>query len=157
MTTYGAGRWAIVLAAALTLELLPSRTASAQPIRVLLVMPRESGELSRQVARLDDAIAELNGPLVAAKSLADADVVVQFTRYQRKVGREGEPQDWWSGQFKLLVPPARIAALLPTPERFGLMLVGQDKTDARHTIEALARMLSRAVGRQTQPREAEPI
>ena len=31
-----------------------------------------------------------------------------MTRCQRKVGKAGEPQDWWSDQFKPLAPPAQV-------------------------------------------------
>lgn len=156
MTTIRAGRLAAVFAVALSLHILPTAIATAEPIRVLLVMPRETGELSRAVARIEDAMKGPDGPVAAAQSLADADAVVQFIRYQRKVGEKNEPQEWWLGQFKLLTAPrSRAAVLFPTPERFGLALMGQDNVDALHVVGALARILSKALGHEERPPRVE--
>jgi len=161
MTIHGVGR-AGAMTAVLGLGALAPPDASAQPIRVLLIIPRESSELSRQAARLEDAIAELRGPLVPADSLAEADAVVQLTDHRRRLAENGESEDFWDGQFKLLTPPARRTRFsLPVAERFTLVVVGRDKADVTGLVEqALARALAKALGRgprETRPPENEPI
>lgn len=160
MTIHGVGRWAGVTAV-LGLGLLAPPDASAQAIRVLLVIPREPTELTRQVTRLEDAIAALGGPLVPANTLADADAVVQFTDYQRGTAENGQSEDRWDGQFKLLTPPARKTRFpAPVFERFTLLVFGRDKADVRPAAGLLGMTLAKALGwetRETRPAENESI
>ncbi len=74
------------MTAVLGVGVLAPRDASAQPIRVLLIIPREPSEVSRQAARLEDAIAALGGPLVLADTLAETDAVVQLTDHRWSCG-----------------------------------------------------------------------
>jgi hypothetical protein len=152
MTSHGAKRWAGVLAVVLGVGLLIPSSASAQAIRILLIMPSESGKLSRHVARFDEALAMSRGPLVRAANLAEADAVVEFTEYRRAVDEKGDTEDWWTGQFRLLTPPARDARLAPAvPERFKLLVIGRISRDVEPAIELLGKLLARALGREPRP------
>ena len=155
MTIHGWGRWAGAMTAVLGLGVLAPSDASAQPIRVLLIVPRELSELSRQAARLEDAIAALDGPLVPAGTLADADAVVQLIDHRRRLAENGESEDRWDGQFKLLTPPVRKTRFpAPMAERFAVVTWG-DKADVTGLLaQALAQTLAKALGRQI--RETRP-
>src|SRR6266568_6561387 len=139
MTVHGVGRWASVMTAVLGLGVLAPRDASAQPIRVLLIIPREPSEVSRQAARLEDAIAAFGGPMVLADTLAETDAVVQLTDHRRGIAENGESRDSWEGQLKLLAPPARKTRFpAPVAERFTLLVFGRDKADLRPAAGLLA-------------------
>jgi hypothetical protein len=154
MPIHGVGRWAGAMTAVLGLAVLAPPDAWAQPIRVLLVIPRESSELSRQAARLEDAIAAVGGPIVLANRLADADAVVQLTDHRRRVAENGETEDWWDGQFKLLTPVRRTRFPVPAAERFSVV-IWRDKADVTGLIaQALAQTLAKALGREI--RETRP-
>jgi len=154
MASHGVGRWAGAMTAVLGLGVLAPPDASAQPIRVLLIVPRGSSELSRQAAGLEDAIAALGGPLVVANTLADADAVVQLTDHRRRVAENGETEDWWDGQFKLLTPVRKTRFPVPVAERFSVV-IWQNKADVTGLIaQALARTLAKALGREI--RETRP-
>jgi len=135
------------LAAVLGAVLLTGSAASAQQIRVLLVIPGGSGQLARQVARFDDALRKANGRIVQAHTLADADAVVQFTSYRRAFDDKGESEDWWYGQFKLLRPPVRDAQATPgTSPLFQLLVIGREDWEVEPAVELLGRALARALG-----------
>ena len=138
-------------------KLLPP-DPSAPPVRVLLIVPAESGQLSKQVALLDRALAESRGFLSRAASLDEADAVVQFTRYRQTVDDKGVTSDWWDGQYRLLTAPAR--EMRPHGEaasRFSLLIIDQESWEMRPVVDLLARTLARALGRQARPEEAGSI
>lgn len=138
-------------------KLLPP-DPSAPPVRILLVIPTESGKLSKQVALLDRALAESRGFLSRARSLDEADAVVEFTRYRQTVDDKGVTSDWWDGQYRLLTAPAR--EMRPHGEaasRFSLLIIDQESWEMRPVVDLLARTLARALGRQARPEEAGSI
>jgi hypothetical protein len=153
-TTYDLPRWTAALAAALGLGLLFPSGTSAQAIRVLLVMPTESGRLSRQVAEFDAALGMPGGPLLRARTLDEADAIVHFTGYRRAIDGKGESEDWWEGQFKLLTPPVPRTGFAPAvPEHFKLLVIGRPSWYAEPAVELLARTLERALGREARPKK----
>jgi hypothetical protein len=153
MTTYGLPRLTAPLAVALGIGLLCPPTASTQPIRVLLVRPTESGRLSRQVAHFDAALGMPGGPLQRARTLAEADAIVQFTGYRRTLDDKGESENWWEGQYKLLTPPSPRAGYAPAvPEQFMLLVIGRPSWYAEPAVELLADALGRALGRELPPK-----
>jgi hypothetical protein len=153
MTTY-APRWTAALAAVLAVGLLFPPSSSAQAIRVLLVMPAESGRLSRQVAEFDAALGRSGGPLLRARTLDEADAIIQFTGYRRAFDDKGESEDWWEGQFKLLTPPVPRTGFAPAiPEHFKLLVIGRASWYAEPAVELLARTLERALGRESRPKK----
>jgi hypothetical protein len=158
MARHGSGSWRGVLAAVFGLGLLPQPSAVAQEIPVLLVMPRQPSELSRQVEKLERAVAGLGGPLVLVESLARAEVVVQFVDYRRSLHESGEPMDRWTAHYKLLVPPAE-EPIYPGPpaESFVLVLVGREQCDERHAAKSFARALATLLGRASRARRGEAI
>lgn len=122
-----------------------------QPIRVLLMAPGESGELSRHVARFDESLKRSRGPLVRARTLSQADVIVQLTSYRRAVDEKGQTQDWWEGEWKPLKAStsdahARLGPAIP--ERFALLVIDRVTGDAEAAVELLADVLSRALRRE---------
>jgi hypothetical protein len=125
-------------------------------VRILLIIPAESGKLGKQVALLDRALAESRGFLSRAGSLEEADAIVQFTRYRRTVDDKGATTDWWDGQYRLLTAPARDARLHEeVPSRFSLLIIDQEPWQMRTVIDLLARTLARALGRLA--RQADSI
>jgi hypothetical protein len=126
--------------------LAPPRTA-AQPVRVLLVTPSESGRLSRQVSRFTEELRALRGPLVAARGLSEADAIVRFTKYRRAFDAKGESEDWWEGEYRLLTPPLRDAQLASPPKPFMLLVIGREEWQVAPALDLLAQTLARALGR----------
>jgi hypothetical protein len=140
--------------------LLSPATATAEEIRVLFIA---SGgpELRLQVRGLEQAIEARSGPLAVARELTDADVIIQFTRYRRTVGANGEPARAWHGEARLLVPAEPAMAAEPSLagprlDRFSiLMMTAEDKPEMPQAVDALARMLRKALGREPR-RERRP-
>ena|SRR5688500_2355038 len=54
--------------------------SGAEQLRILVVMPSGSAKLTRQVTQFEDALRHSQGPVVQARSLAEADAVVQLPR-----------------------------------------------------------------------------
>jgi hypothetical protein len=128
------------------------RAVGAPPIRVLLVPSSESSPLSRHVAHFEQSLKRSSGPLVRVATLSEADVIVQFTAYRRTVGDKGQTQDWWQGEFKPLKVSLRDTRLgPPVPERFALLVADRVSGDAEAAVELLAKLLSRALGRESPP------
>lgn len=129
--------------------LVATPSASAQSIRVLLVMPAGSDELTRQVGRLNDALLKSGTGIVAAPSLLEADAVVQITGCRRAFDGKGESENWWEGQFKLLTPAAPDArSASTTPERFKLLVIGREDWEVKPALDLLSNTLARALGRE---------
>jgi len=132
--------------AVLCLAVLAAPIAHAQPIRVLLVMPSDGGRFPSQVARFQDALGQSTNLIVRAPSLADADAIVEFTRYQRLVNERGEMEDRWYGEYKLLkVPVDRAKSSTSSPELFGLFVYGHEEGQAPPPVELLGRTLAKAL------------
>jgi hypothetical protein len=120
------------------------------PIRVMLVMPSEPDPLSPHVARFKESLKRSRGPLVSAATLSEADVIVQFTSYRRAVDGQGQTQDWWHGEYKVLQPSVRDTRLGPAiPERFALVVIDRISGDAESAVGLLARTLLRALRRES--------
>ena len=151
-------RRAAVLLGMLGAGLAATPSASAQAIRVLLVVPTESGRLTRQVSRLNDALLRSESHIVAAQGLRDADAVVQITGYRRAFDDKGESEDWWEGQFKLLTPAARDAKSAPAaPERFKLLVIGREDGEVKPALDLLSNALARALGRESPKKARDSI
>jgi hypothetical protein len=148
MTIHYPRRSTLILVWLLGFALLIPSSASAQAIRVLLVVPSEPAKLARQVSRFNETLGESRGPLVSARSLSEADAVVQFTKYRRAFDQKGESEDWWEGEFQLLTPPVRGAQLAAPPKPFMLLVIGREDWQVGPAVELLARTLARALGRE---------
>jgi hypothetical protein len=148
MAIHRAGRWTGVATALLSVGFLVPTDASAQAIRVLLVIPREPSELARQAARLGDTIAESGGHMVLAETLGEADAIVQLTGHRYRLAETGESEDFWDAQFKLLTPPVRRFPV-PVAERFTVLLIGRDEAELPDLLaQALEHALAKALGRE---------
>jgi hypothetical protein len=120
--------------------------SAAEPIRVVLVMPKGSQTLARQVSRFDDALRRSTGRIAWAGSLVDADAVVQFTNYRRTVNHEGKSADWWYGQYKLLSPPPQQeSASRPSVEPFIFVVGDAEDWHVEPAVNLLAEHLARAL------------
>jgi hypothetical protein len=138
----GLGRRGRLLTGLLAIGVLIPVVVSAQEIRVLFVVSRDAGGLDVQVEKLERAVAESRGPLVVAKGLSDAHVVVLLTEYRSTIGEKGEPKRRWVGQARLLeVPDGMTRSATPLPEFFGLLVVGAEGNEAERALESLERML----------------
>ena len=151
----GRGR---VLAALVIMALAHPVEASAgvDPIRVLLVPSREA-DLDMQISLLERAIQQSRGPLALAGGLSDAHVVIQFTRYRRSTGRDGELQAHWMGLAKLLkVPGQMTVSATPLPELFELMVIGKEGSEAQRALKLLETTLTKTLRPKAgkAPREA---
>jgi len=132
----------VAIAAALSL----ATPATAQEIRLLLLVPRSSDLVVRvQVDKLEKAITQARGQLVLVDSLSDADVIVEFTGYSRREGVGGELECRWTGRFKALVP-----ADPGVTERFVLSRRGPKATDVDEAAAMLTDVLAKALRRQGQ-------
>jgi hypothetical protein len=118
---------------------------SADEIRILFVAARDIG-VEVQVRKLERAIRESGGPLAVTESLSEAHVVVQFTEYRRSIGAKGEPLFHWVGQAKLLKKPeAMTVSATPLPERFELLVIGEDGMEEQRALKSLELMLSKTL------------
>ena len=120
---------------------------SADEIRILLfVSSRDAGPMEAQVRKLERAIGEGRGTLALAESLGEAHVVVQFTEYRRSIGEKGEPLFHWVGQAKLLKPPKEMTvSAIPLPERFELLVIGEEGREELRALKSLELMLSKTL------------
>jgi hypothetical protein len=148
--------WASVIGAAL---LLPT-AAAGEEIRVLFV-PSEDVATEVQSRALERAVAETSHAVRVVKELADAQVVLQFTDYRIEQREKDGPLRWWHGTAKVLLPAEaalRDAALaVHLPERFALVIMGQDGgTELERTAAALEDLLRKALGRD-RPKRGEAI
>ena len=158
MTSHSLCRATGALAAVFGLALFLPASATAQPIRVLLVMPSESGKLPRQVARLHRALAAARGPLVRAITLAEADAIVEFTGFRHAIDEQGVSHDTWEGEFKLLASQAHEAAPAPAiPERFRLLVFGRESWEVEPAVALLEWTLARALGREPRSKKQPPV
>lgn len=147
----------IPLAATAGETLLPP-DRSAPPVRVLLILPADGGKLTRQVALLDRALAESRGFLSRARSLDEADVLVEFTGFRQTVDDKGVPLLWWYGQYRLLTTPVRDVRLRKeTPSRFSMVLADELPWNMKPVVDLLSRTLARALGREARPQKADSI
>jgi hypothetical protein len=125
---------------------------SADEIRILFVAAHDIG-VEAQVRKLERAIGQGRGTLALAESLAEAHVVVQFTEYRRSIGEKGEPLFHWVGQAKLLKPPKEMTvSATPLPERFELLVIGEDGREELRALKSLELMLSKTL----RPRDRKP-
>ena len=137
------------------LVLLASVSASADQIRVLLVMPAESGRLARQVSRFEDALRRSSGGVVRAQSLLDADAVVQFTSYRRLLPAGGKSQDWWYGQYKLLTATGEGDRAQASIKPFAFVVGDCEDWQVERALDLLGATLARALGWPPQPSKGD--
>jgi hypothetical protein len=120
--------------------------SAAEPMRIVLVMPKGSETLARQVSRFDDALRRSTGRIAWAGSLVEADAVVQFTNYRRTINHEGKSADWWYGQYKLLSPPPQHdATSRPSVEPFMFVVGDVEDWQVEPAVNLLADRLARAL------------
>ena len=154
MSTDGPGLRGGLLAGLAVMGLVSPMAVSADEIRILFVVPRDAGVVDGQVRKLERAIGESHGPLAVAMSLSEAHVVIQFTEYRRSIGEKGEPLFRWVGQAKLLEQPKEMTvSATPLPERFELLVIGEDGTEQQRALKSLELMLSKTL----RPRAHKPV
>jgi hypothetical protein len=147
MRINGRAGWGSVFAALVVIALAQPVVASAgaDEIRVLLVPSREA-DLDLQISLLERAIQQSPGPLALAGGLSDAHVVIQFTGYRRSTGKDREPQSHWMGLAKLLKVPERMTvSATPLSERFGLVVMGREGSEAQRTLKLLETNLTKTL------------
>lgn len=158
MSLGGLGVRGRLLAGLAVMGLVCPTVVSADEIRILFVAARDAGLMDAQVRKLERAIRRGAGPLAVAESLTEAHVVVQFIEYRRSIGEKGEPRFHWVGQAKLLVQPeAMTLGATPLPERFELLVFGEDGTEERRALKALELMLSKTLRPRARMPETEAI
>ncbi len=137
------------LAVAMVVGLAWSASAFAQPIRVLLVMPTESGRLARQISRLNDALVKSQTHIVAAPSLDAADAVVRVSDYRQTTNPQGTLQNWWEVEIKLLAPvPDGTKDVRSIPKRQFLVVSGREDWETEPVLNLLSEVIARALGRR---------
>jgi hypothetical protein len=153
-------RWGGAFAALMIMALAPplraSGSADGKEIRVLLVASRDA-DLDMQITLLARAIRQSPGPLVLAGGLSDAHVVVEFTRYRRATGKDGQPLSEWFGNAKLLkVPEQMTVSATPLSERFELMVIGHEGSESQRALKLLETNLTKTLRpkARTAPKEA---
>ena len=118
---------------------------SADEIRILFVASRDAG-VDTQVTKLERAVGESQGLLAVVERLVEAHVVVQFTEYRRSIGEKAEPLFHWVCQAKLLkLPEERTVSATPLPERFELLVIGEDGSEQQRALKSLELMLSKTL------------
>jgi hypothetical protein len=146
MRVSGLGVRGHLLAGLAATSLVCPTVLAADEIRILFVAARDAGPLDAQVRKLERAIGEGRSVLAVAESLSEAHVVVQFTEYRRSIGEKGEPRFHWVGQAKLLKQPAEMTvSATPLPERFELLVIGEDGTEEQRALKSLELMLSKTL------------
>jgi hypothetical protein len=154
MSIGGLGVGGGLLAGLAVVGLVSPTAVSADEIRILFVVPRDAAVVDSQVRKLEQAIAGSQGPLTVALSLSEAHVVVQFTEYRRSIGEKGEPLFHWVGQAKLLEQPKEMTiSATPLPERFELLVIGEDGREQERALKSLELMLSKTL----RPRARKPV
>jgi hypothetical protein len=126
--------------------LLPTTGATAEPIRILVVMPAEAGKLAQQVKRFEDALRRSRGPIARAAYLGEADAVVEFTSYRRVTSDNAKPQDWWSGHYVLLQPPPQGNRRFARAQRFAYVVIDREDWQVEPVLNMLGTTLSGALG-----------
>ena len=128
-----------------------SSMVRAADVSILLVPPRDAG-LQAKIWKLEEAIRDSHRELALAETLADAHVIIQFTDYRRSTGEKGVPLFHWIGQAKLLrQPEAMTISTTPLPERFELLVIGDDASESQQALKSLELMLSKTL-RPRRPR-----
>jgi hypothetical protein len=152
MSIGGLGLRGRLLAGLTVMGVVCPTMVSADEIRILFVVSRDAG-VEAQVRKLERAIRESQGPLAIAESLSEAHVVVQFTEYRRSIAEKGEPLFYWVGQAKLLKQPEEMTvSATPLPERFELLVIGEDGREQQRALKSLELMLSKTL----RPRARKP-
>jgi hypothetical protein len=151
----GLGLQGRLLAALAAMGVVCPTVLSADEIRILFVVSRAAGVVvDTQVRKLERAIGDGPGPLGVATSLSEAHVVVQFTGYRRSIGEKGEPVFHWIGQAMLLKQPEEMTvSQTPLPERFELLVIGEDGREEQRALKSLELMLSKTL----RPRARKPV
>jgi hypothetical protein len=154
MSIVGLGLRGFLLTGLAVTGLVCPTVVSADEIRILFASSHDAGAVDAQVRKLEQAIGEGRGPLAIAESLSEAHVVVQFTEYRRSIGEKGEPLFHWVGQAKLLKQPKEmIVSATPLPERFELLVIGEDGREELRAVKALELMLSKTL----RPKARKPV
>jgi hypothetical protein len=152
------GLRARLLAGLAVMGLVFPAVVSADAIRILFVLPRDAGVLDIQVRRLERAIEESRGPLAVAQSLSDAHVVVEFTEYRLSIGNKGEHLFHWVGQAKLIGQPEEMTvSATPLPERFTLLIIGEDGRGELRAMKSLERILTKTLRPRIRSPEKDAI
>jgi len=154
----GLGFRGCLLAGVAVMGMVSPAAVSADEIRILFVLPRDAGVLDIQVRKLERAIEESQGPLAVARSLSEAHVVVQFTGYRLSIGQKGEHLFHWVGQAKLIGQPEEMTvSATPLPERFMLLVSGEDGRGELRAMKSLERILSKTLRIKVREPEKDAI
>jgi hypothetical protein len=130
-----------------------SPSSCAEQLRILVVMPSGSAKLIRQVTQFEDALRHSQGPVVQARSLAEADAVVQFTEYRRRVDDKGVSQDWWYGNYVLLKESSQEPRSTGGANRFTLIVIDREDWQVEPVLELLGTTLRRALRQDRDSQE----
>jgi hypothetical protein len=128
-------------------------------IRVLFLAPRASSNRSPEpLEAFARAVIASPGAITPVHELDQAEVVVQFTDYSRKLTKDGKPQQRWSGNFKVVGPrPQDRSTQPPTPEHFSIVVTGPEEWGQRAAVAKFGELLAKALGRQQAAATPEPI
>jgi hypothetical protein len=122
-----------------------SSSARAEDVRILLI-PARNAALQLKVWKLEQAIRDGHRQLAVAETLADAHVIIQFTDSYRSTVGKGVPLFHWVGQAKLLrQPEAMTISATPLPERFELLVIGEEGSESQRALKSLELMLSKTL------------
>jgi hypothetical protein len=126
--------------------------AAGEEIRVLFV-PSQDLATEVQTKALARAVAQTSRSVRVVNDLTDADVLLQFTEYRVEQRKTDGPWRWWEGRVKVLLPADAgvkdVALALRLPERFALVIMGQDAgSEMERTVAALENYLRKALRRE---------
>jgi len=135
--------------------------AAGDEVRVCFV-PSQDVATEVQARALKRAIVEHSHLVRVVKDLADADVLLQFTDYRIEHRKKDGPLRWWHGTVKVLLRGEAerddVALALHLPERFALVIMGQDgRSEMERIVAALEHFLRKALGRDTPEDGGEAI
>jgi hypothetical protein len=158
MSIGGLGLRGHLLAGLVVTGLVCPNVVSEDEVRILFVSSRVAGPVDAQVTKLERVIGESQGLLAVADSLNEAHVLVQFTEYRRSIGGKGEPLFHWIGQAKLLAQPKGMTvSATPLPERFELLVIGDEGREEQRALKSLELMLSKTLRPRARKRPNEAI
>ena len=89
------------------------------------------------------------GPVAVVETLGKADVVVEFTHYQREITEDGQPMRNWVGEYVVVSNRPGVIHSGDRARQFELMVLGEDGTEDTRAVELFERALRQALGEDT--------